>query len=77
MTDKSILIAVARADLLICSALRVAAVTALLGAVLLVSVIAARALAYRCCDPYRVDYDRPGLDFTSEGPDGEWGDWRE
>lgn len=69
MTEKSILEAVARADLLVCSALRVMAVVAVLGAVLFMSVIAVRAWAYRYCDPYRVDYGGPGGDVTSEGPE--------
>lgn len=77
MTERGILEAVARVDLFISSALWRIVAMAVLGAVLLMAVIAVREWAYTYCDPYRVDYDRPGVDITSEGPEGEWGDWRE
>lgn len=70
MTDKSILIAVARADLLICAALRVAAAVAMLSLILLLVVLAGRKIA----DPYRQNYYGP-CDITSEGPDSEVGDF--
>ena len=69
MTDKSILIAVARADVIICAALRVLAVAAL-ALILLLVVLAGRKIA----DPCRQNYYGP-CDITSEGPDSEVGDY--
>lgn len=64
MTDRSIQIAVARADLILCAILRWAA-AALCVVILMVAVWAARELAER---RDIIDYDRPGVDITSEGP---------
>lgn len=65
-TSKAIQIAVAKADLFICSALRwlvmLVPLTIFFLAVLLI-VWANRP------DPYLIDYDAPGVDITSEGPD--------
>lgn len=49
--------------------LRAAATLILLAGVLFFALIAARRWA-RCdgYDPYFIDYDRPGIDITSEGP---------
>lgn len=66
--ERSIQAAVARADLIVCAALRVLAVVAVLGGVLLLLVILVRA---RLSDPYEIDYDAPGVDVTSEGPEGD------
>lgn len=63
--DRQIQIAVARADLIICTALRWIGVFALCAAVLLLTIIAVRAWA---ADPDLIDYDAPGVDITSEGP---------
>ena len=63
-TDRSIQIFVARADLFICAFLRFA-VVALCVAILLVAVWAAREIVER---RDIIDYDRPGVDITSEGP---------
>ena len=68
--EHEILEAVARADLLICSALRVAAAVAMLLLILLLVVLAGRKIA----DPYRQNYYGP-CDITSEGPDSEVGDF--
>lgn len=64
MTDRSIQIFVARADLILCALLRWAAAT-LCAVILLVAVWAAREIV-----EWRdiIDYDRPGVDITSEGP---------
>lgn len=64
MTDRSIQIFVARADLILCAFLRFAA-AALCVVILLVAVWAARELVER---RDIIDYDRPGVDITSEGP---------
>lgn len=64
MTDRAIQIAVARADLFICALLRFAA-AALCAVILLVCVWAAREIVER---RDIIDYDRPGVDITSEGP---------
>ena len=69
MTEKGIQIAVARADLIVCQALRVLAAIAIFSAVLLAAVIAFRRCAHlEGYDPYWIDYDAPGVDITSEGP---------
>ena len=65
MTDRAIQVAVARADLIICAFLRVAA-AALCVVVLLVCVWAARELVER---RDIIDYDAPGVNITSEGPE--------
>ena len=65
--ERHILEAVARADLFVCSALRVMAVAAALAVILLAMVLAGRRIA----DPYRVNYYGPGGDITTEGPDCE------
>ena len=74
MTDRMIQIFVARADLILCSVLRWAVIVALLAAVLVVAVIIVRA---RLPDPDLIDYDAPGVDITSEGPEGYTRAWYE
>lgn len=64
MTDRSIQIFVARADLIICALLRVAAVTICV-VILTAAVWAAREIVEK---RDMIDYDRPGVDITSEGP---------
>ena len=64
MTERSIQIFVARADLILCALLRFAA-AALCVIILLVAVWAAREIVER---RDIIDYDRPGVDITSEGP---------
>lgn len=64
MTDRSIQIFIARADLILCALLRFAAAT-LCMVILLVAVWAAREIVER---RDIIDYDRPGVDITSEGP---------
>ena len=64
MTDRSIQIAIARADLILCVLLRVAA-AALCVVILTAAVWAAREIVER---RDLIDYDRPGVDVTSEGP---------
>ena len=65
--ERRILEAVARADLILSAVLRALPAVAALTALLILAVIVARA---RLPDPYQVDYDRPGVDVTSEGPEG-------
>jgi hypothetical protein len=74
MTDRAIQIFVARADLILCTVLRWAVIVALLAAVLVVAVIIVRA---RLPDSDLIDYDAPGVDITSEGPDGRTRAWYE
>lgn len=72
---RRIIEAVARADMILCFAGRVAFVVALLSLALLLVV-----LAVRGTDPDLIDYDKPGTDVTSEGPEGyteEWNEWRD
>lgn len=77
MTERGIQIAVARADIIICTALRWLAILVPLTFVLLLAVLAARMLAEY--DVRWIDYDRPSVDITSEGPEGDyteaWNDW--
>lgn len=70
MTERGIQIAVARADIIICTALRWLAILVPLAAVLLLAVLAARKLAGQ--EVQWIDYDRPGVDITSEGPEEDF-----
>ena len=64
--------AVARADLIICAALRWLAIVLVLTAVLALGVLIFHRIMwndhYHWQDPYWIDYDAPGVDITSEGP---------
>lgn len=66
--ERKILTAVARIDLMI---VRTAQVTALfiIVALFLALVWGVRTYMERRHDPYRIDYDAPGVDITSEGPE--------
>ena len=68
MTERGIQIAVAKADLIVCAALRWLAVVVPLALVFMAVLLIA--WAHRP-DPYLIDYDAPGVDITSEGPDSE------
>lgn len=72
--ERLIQAAVARADLIVCAALRVLAVTVVLGAVLVLLVLLVRS---RLPDPHEIDYDAPGVDITSEGPEEYTEAWHE
>lgn len=74
MSDRMIQVGVARADLILCAVLRWAIILTLLAAVLVVTVIIVRA---RLPDPDLIDYDAPGVDITSEGPEGRTRAWYE
>ena len=65
-TTKAIQIAVAKADLFICSALRWAVAVIILTAILMLVLLVVWPLRP---DPYWIDYDAPGVDITSEGPE--------
>ena len=67
MTERQIQEAVARADIIICEIIRCAGIIILLMAVLLICVLAARHFTRE--EPPMIDYDAPGVDITSEGPD--------
>ena len=72
MTERGIQIAVARADMIVCAALRWLAVVIPLALVFMAVLLIA--WAHRP-DPYLIDYDAPGVDITSVGPDsGVWDD---
>ena len=81
---RAIQVAVALADLFICSCLRWLAIVAVLTVILALGVLAFHSLMwnehYHWQDPYWIDYDAPGVDITSEGPDDDytdtWKDWR-
>lgn len=66
---KAIQIAVARADLIVCSVLRWLVIVVPLTVVLLAALLVV--WAHRP-DPYLIDYDAPGVDITSEGPDDDY-----
>lgn len=70
--ETRIQVAVARADLFICAALRWLAIIAVLALVLLAGVLIFHRMMwndhYHWQDPYWIDYDAPGVDITSEGP---------
>lgn len=64
--EKQIWIAIARADLFICTALhRLAIIVPLTVLFVLVLLVVWRHRP----DPYLIDYDAPGVDITSEGPE--------
>ena len=65
--ERAIQAAVARADLIVCAALRWLAVILPLAACLLLIVLSVRAWLGSGED--WIDYDAPGVDITSEGPD--------
>lgn len=65
---RQIQIAVARADLIIVRVAQAGAV-ALLTVLLLALVWGVRTYMEMRHDPYRIDYDAPGVDITSEGPE--------
>ena len=77
MTEKGIQIAVAQADLIVCTVLRWLAVIVPLAVLFLLVLLVV--WAHRP-DPYLIDYDAPGVDITSEGPEAfteeyyRWGD---
>ena len=76
-TERAIQAAVARADLIISTILRKLPIVAVLTVVLLLAVITVRRWAgFQGYSPYWIDYDAPGVDITSEGPDDDVGDWR-
>ena len=83
-TTRQIQIAVARADLIVCEALRLLAILLALTAVLALGVLIFHRLMwndhFHWQDTYWIDYDAPGVDITSEGPDDditdEWQSWR-
>ena len=72
--ERRILEAVARADLIVCEALRVLAAIAAFAVVLLIVLLLIHCLARG--DPCYIPYD-----VTSEGPDGDytaaWYEWKE
>lgn len=80
-TEKVIQIAVARADLIICAVLRFLAIVMPLTIVLVLGVLIFHRLMwndrFHWQDPYWIDYNAPGVDITSEGPeDGDpWYDY--
>ena len=67
MSEMGIQTAIARADVILCAILRALPVIAALTLLLLVLLLVVRA---RWPDPYLIDYDAPGVDITSEGPEG-------
>jgi len=67
---KQIQIAIAWADLIIVRVAQVLAVL-LLAALLLALVWGVRTYIESRYDPYLIDYERPGVDITSEGPEDD------
>ena len=65
-TTRQIQIAVARADLIACAALRWLAIILPLTIVFLLVLLV---VWEHRPDPYLIDYDAPGVDITSEGPE--------
>lgn len=70
--ETRIQVAVARADLFICAALKWLAILAALTLALGLGVLIFHRIMwndhYHWQDPYWIDYDAPGVDITSEGP---------
>lgn len=67
MTERQIQIAIARADIIICTALRWTLAVLPLAVVLILLILAARGLVRE--ETHWIDYDAPGVDITSEGPE--------
>ena len=67
--ERPIIDAVAMADLILCWLVRAVVVLVLLG-IMAIGVLAIRGIFIR--EPPPIDYDAPGVDVTSEGPDGDW-----
>lgn len=65
-TTRQIQIAVAHADLIVCSVLRWLTVIVPLTIVFMLVLLV---VWKHRPDPYLIDYDAPGVDITSEGPD--------
>ena len=65
---RHIQVVVAWVDLILCRTAQVLAV-ALLTVLMLALVWCARTYFEKQHDPYLIDYDAPGVDITSEGPD--------
>lgn len=65
-TTRQIQIAVARADLIVCSVLRWLTVIVPLTIVFMLVLLV---VWKHRPDPYLIDYDAPGVDITSEGPE--------
>lgn len=65
MTERMIQVGVARADIILCAAIRWAVIAALCMVILTAAVWAAREIVEQ---RDIIDYDRPGVDITSEGP---------
>lgn len=82
MTERQIQIIVARADLILCWVGRVLAVV-MLAAILLTALVLAWRFSNRLQygrPTHYIDYDAPGVDITSEGPDKyteEYYRWRD
>lgn len=70
---RQIQVAVARADLIVCSCLRYLAIIGVLTLILMLGVLLFHRLMwndhYHWQDPCWIDYDAPGVDITSEGPE--------
>lgn len=67
MTERQIQIAIARADIIICAALRWTLAVLPLAVVFALLILAARGLVRE--ETHWIDYDAPGVDITSEGPE--------
>ena len=61
-------IAVAKADLFVSTALRYMGIIVLLTVILFAVLLAFWSIRP---DPYLIDYDAPGVDITSEGPEDD------
>lgn len=77
-STRAILAAVAKADLILCWTARVLAVVVM--AALLVALVWCVRELYEIRHTQWIDYDAPGVDITSEGPDDDYTDaltdWR-
>ena len=68
--DRLIQATMVRVDMILCAIARRLPLIALLAVVLLLAVLAVR--CWTIWDPYWIDYDAPGVDITSEGPDDDF-----
>ena len=68
---KQLQIATTKADIIIGFIIRGLAVVALAAAFFVVLIVVRRWAGFEGYDPYWIDYDAPGVDITSEGPDND------
>ena len=68
---KQLQIATTKADIILGIIIRGLAVVALSAAFFVALIVIRRWAGFEGYDPYYIDYNRPGIDITSEGPEND------